>query len=412
MRIGQNFSSYMALGSNYNNYLLAAAASRLADAILPIAVSFAVLDQGGTAIDLAAVLIASRAATPLLVLVGGVAGDVLSRVYIMRVADILRLALQLSTAGLIMTGSPSMWVLAGLQFLSGAAAGFFDPAANALLPSIIPQNQLQTGNSWLAVVRNIAGIVAQPISALIVVLVNPGAAFFATAIMYGTSFFLLLRVRSPRHERSAEPAGHIFRQIANGARYVREQRWILISALHLGLLNAVGMAPVFVLGPIVAEIDLDGAASWGIVMLSYGVGSLLGGLAAMRVKPARPVFVAMSATVLCVPLLWFLAIGANVWLVGGAAVLSGLQGSVTNVLVMTEVQSRTPIDLLSRVSSVLAVTSLVLLPIGMGVSGVLADLFGNASVLAFAGVTILVATAVVVLTRSVRSVERLVPSTV
>ena len=51
------------------------------------------------------------------------------------------------------------------------------------------------------------------------------------------------------------------------------------------------IAPIFVLGPLVAVRSLDGPKSWAIISAGFGLGSILGAAAALRFKPARPLLV-------------------------------------------------------------------------------------------------------------------------
>jgi MFS family permease len=113
------------------------------DAMLLLALSFAVLDLTGSVTDIGLVLAASRAPLVLTVLAGGVVADWVSRRWLMVVADVVRAAALVLTAALLIAGTAKVWQLLVLQAVVGTASGFFYPAATGLLPLTVPFELLQ-----------------------------------------------------------------------------------------------------------------------------------------------------------------------------------------------------------------------------------------------------------------------------
>jgi hypothetical protein len=75
---------------------------------------------------------------------------------------------------------------------------------------------------------------------------------------------------------------------------------------------------------VVADLELGGAAAWGAVLGSLGVGALFGSLLATRAKPRRPlVLVACTEAFFALPLA-FLAAGAPTAVLACVAFLSGV----------------------------------------------------------------------------------------
>ena len=48
------------------------------------------------------------------------------------------------------------------------------------------------------------------------------------------------------------------------------------------------VAPILVLGPVIADKSLGGASAWGAILACFPVGALIGGLVALRWQPRRP----------------------------------------------------------------------------------------------------------------------------
>ena len=123
---------------DFRNVFLAQSVSVFGDGITPVALTFAVLDLTGSGTDLGLVLAAQSVPLVLLALVGGVWADRLPRAALMMTSDLVRAAVQITGAVLLLTGTAQIWQLAVLAACHGAAEAFFRPAAGAILPQIVP----------------------------------------------------------------------------------------------------------------------------------------------------------------------------------------------------------------------------------------------------------------------------------
>jgi hypothetical protein len=145
----------------------------------------------------------------------------------------------------------------------------------------------------------------------------------------------------------------------------------LFSVANVGFSMSVG-----VLGPVRAVASFSGAASWAIVMAAFLTGSLLGVVAAMRIRPSRPMLVAMLAEAGLVLPVAALAVPLPVALVAVLAFVCGMGLSVFEILWSTSLQQHVPPEALSRVSSYDWFGSLALTPIALAAAGPLAAALG------------------------------------
>ena len=113
----------------FRNVFLAQSISVFGDGITPVALTFAVLGLTGSATDLGLVLAAQSLPLAALALVGGVWADRLPRAALMVASDLVRAAVQISGAVLLLSGVAQVWQLAILAAVHGAAEAFFRPAA-------------------------------------------------------------------------------------------------------------------------------------------------------------------------------------------------------------------------------------------------------------------------------------------
>jgi MFS family permease len=132
--------------------------SSIGDAVVQIALVFAILHVGGTASDIGVIAAVSTVARIAFVLAGGVWADRLRRQYVMLAADAVRGAVQAALAILLLTGHAQVWELGVGAALYGAAASFFSPALMALVPETVPLAELQQANSLLGLPQSFFSI--------------------------------------------------------------------------------------------------------------------------------------------------------------------------------------------------------------------------------------------------------------
>jgi MFS family permease len=352
---------------------LASATSAVGDAMTPVALTFAVLDATDSAAALGLVFAAFTLSHSVFILAGGVWADRLERRVVMLSCDVIRGTALLALAMLVISGRAALWQFVALAAVVGAAESLFGPASTGLVPQTVSRARLQNANALLAFNRSASWIVGPALSGLIVAAVGPGWVFAIDAATFATSATILgmLRVGSVLvAERRS-----FLTELAEGWRAVRERRWLWVSLMSFGIGNMAWGAQG-VLGPIVAEDELGGAAAWGAILTAGGIGGAVGGLVALRWRPARPllashlVVLAMAGELL---LFAFSSRTAVLALGGFAAFVSIVVG---NTLWETVLQSEVPQDVLSRVSSYDWAISLVFMPIGFALWGPISDLVG------------------------------------
>ncbi len=126
---------------------------------------------------------------------------------------------------------------------------------------------------------------------------------------------------------------------------------------------------LLVLGPIVAKTHLGGPSAWGPILAFQGVGSVVGGVLALRLHPRRPL---VASTLLCLPIAGVLALlgaaapVAVLCLIGFIAAVGLTCG---DILWFTTFQRQVPDHLISRLSSFDWFGSVALNPIGYALVG-------------------------------------------
>jgi MFS family permease len=352
--------------------------SVLGDRMVAVALAFAVLEVGGSASAVGLVL--ACATLPLVgsVLIGGVVGDRMSRRTVMIAADLVRTASQGATAALLITGAAEVWTLALFAGLTGAATGFFNPASTALLPEVVPPDELQPANALRATAVSTGEIVGPLFAGVLVAAAGAGWAIAVDAATFAVSAMCLWGVRVPGR---AVAAGTTFlSDLRDGWDAFRARRWVWTFVVYFALVNMLWGA-WSVLGPVVADRDLGGAAAWGAVLGAVGLGALCGSLLATRARPRRPlVLVAITEAFFALPLA-FLAAGAPTPVLACGAFLSGAGMMLGTSVWESTLQRLVPAESLSRVSSYDWFGSLAFYPLGLAIWGPVAGEIGISTAL-------------------------------
>jgi MFS family permease len=381
--------------------------------LAPIAVAFAVLGLGGSATDVGLAFAAWTLAQISTLLVGGVVADRLPRRLVMIASDAASLCVRAVMGGLLVTGHARIWELIALQAVGGSAVAFFSPASTGLVPETVPERLLQQANSFMSIARYAAFPLGAAVGGTLVATVGSGYALLLDGATYGASALLLAMMHLPRGATTA--AANIFRELREGWQAFTEHTWVWLLTLWISLYFLVTYAPFFVLGPYVAKQELGGASAWAVIVTGEAIGSLAGGLAGLRMRPRRPMFVIGVLFTVTAFQCVLLALRAPALAIGAAAVLAGFAFSYGTVVWDTSLQSLIPRDKLSRVSAYNWMGAMIFLPTGYAIAGPVADRIGISTSLWIGAAWIVLTTIAVLSVPSVRNFrsttgERAVPA--
>jgi hypothetical protein len=351
----------------------AQAVSVVGDRLVPVALAFAVLRLGGGPTQVGLVLASRTVMLVAALLVGGVVADRVPRGRVMVAADVARCVTQGVLAALLLGGVASIGVVALLAGLTGAGTGFFNPASTGLLPAVVRPDRLQEANG-LRATATAGGEIAGPlIGGLLVAAVGTGWAFAVDAASFAVSAALLARLRLAPD--AAREASSFLADLRAGWSAFRSLRWLwaFVAASAFGNLLWGAWS---VLGPVIAERKLGGAAVWGAILAAMGIGTLAGAVLAIRLRPRRPLVLATVAAAALVAPLACLAAGAPAGLIAAGALLAGGGMMLGNSVWESTLQREAPAASLSRLSAYDWFGSMAFQPLGLAIWGPLSAVLG------------------------------------
>ena len=394
---------------------LANSASVVGDRIVLVAIALFVVELTGSASDLGFVMAAYSLPLIFFLLVGGVFADRLPRHLVVVATDLVRFALHGLLALLILTGDVRVWHLVVIGVLFGSAEAFYRPAATGLLPQTVPEDEIQEANAVTTMFANLAEFAGPALATVLVLGFSPAAAFGVDALTFLVSAALLVRV-SPRERGAAasaaasatEPASpaSLWGDVRIGFAEVRSRAWVWATLAAFCLALFCAMAPLFVVGPIVAKEQYGDIAVFGYVFAAFGAGTVAGSLAALRWRPRYPMRQAMTCILPWPGAIALYAVGAPLSVVVPAMVVAGTGVSLFDVWWLTALAERIPPDKLSRVTSYDWTVSLGLVPLGYVLAGPAADALGATEVLLGGAIVAFVVLALGLAPRETRMHER------
>jgi len=339
--------------------------------IAPIALAFGVLAlPGSDASSLGLVLLCAALPRVVFMLLGGVIADrVRSRAALMAWAEAAAGAAHLVAGVLFLTGHATVASVAALTVVGGSAASIYYPTSTGLVPHLVTGGDLQSANGLMRLSTSLAGMLGTAMGGVLVATVGAGWGLVMDAATYAVSAVLLSLVRAGIRTGERESSSSMVDDLRHGWREFTSRRWVWLVVLLFSLSNFGFAAAIEVLGPVLSLQEFDGAPSWAAVLVSFTLGMLVGVVVAMRLRPDRPMLVAMLAQIVVAIPIAAMAMPTALAVIVALAFVSGIGVSVFEILWTTSLQQHVPAESLSRVSSYDWFGSLALTPIALAAAG-------------------------------------------
>ncbi|MCA1824626.1 MAG: MFS transporter [Mycobacteriales bacterium] len=378
---------------DFRLFLIGHGVSFAGDFMLPVALSFAVLEKYNSAGALGVVLTAHSLPLVLFLLIGGVVADRAPRRSVLIASDSVSCVMQALAAALLFTDGWQLWQLAALEAVRGTAHAFASPTYAGFIPEVASAPRLQEANALRQVAWSTAQVVGPALAGVIVVVGGGAVALAVNAATFGVSALCLLAI-PPRPAIEREQSS-MLADLRDGWREFRSRTWLWVVVAQFGVFHLLVLPPIYVLGALVSKTHYGGAKPWATTLTVLGLGSVVGGLVALHVRVRRPLLVATICGLGYGLFALMLAARAPLVALVGAAALSGAGFAMFGALWETTLMRLIPADKLSRVSAYDWFGSIALLPIGYAIVGPLAGVFGVSTVLWIAVVTHFVLAAIV-----------------
>jgi len=372
----------LALDARFSAFWFGQTVSAFGDRIHQVALG--VLVFGVTGSPLATALVFLVAAIPNL-LVAAVAGTLVDRWdqrLTMIAADFLRAGL---VVALPLAAAQNVWYAFPIVFVITCISVFFRAAKNAAVPRIVARDDLMAANSALWTSETLADLAGYPIAGLFVAILGSALtiAFWADAASYLVSGVVILGLAIPPVVHAVVPRvagrlGPFVRDFREGIRFLRGQPTLWQNTV-VSALAQMSTGAVVALALVYAAEALDTSTiayptNYTTLETAIGLGNLIGGLAVGLIgsRFGKGWLVAVG---LLVSGAGVVAIGLtnNVWLAAAACVVTGIANLLYVVPTQTLFAQLTPPELMGRVVAFRSGLVYGSMTLGMGASGLLAQ---------------------------------------
>ena len=373
----------------YRLLITAVTLSIFADGMFAVVLAMQVIAIDNDPVSLSIVTTCFGAALVTFVLVGGIAADRFRQRSIIIAVEMVNVLASTTIAVLGLLGALQIWHLAVGAAAVGAAAAFFFPAYSAILPRILPPEQLLAANGVEGVVRPVFQRAVGPaVAGVVVGATFPALGAVAVAALFAIGLTLLVATRGPLKPHAAQVRSHALRDLRDGFMFMLATPWLLWTVLFASIFVLVVLGPIEVLLPFIAKDRFaDGARMYGFILAFFGVGSALGALTvSSRLMPRRYLSVMMAMWSLgAIPLIVF-GFTTSFAVMAVATFVVGFTDGAGMVIWGTLLQRRVPTAMLGRVSSLDFFVSLAFLPVSFAIVGPLSKVVSVQTIFLVAGV--------------------------
>ena len=399
--------------NNFRFLWLGEFVSVLGDQFSLIALPWLVLQITGSALAMGIVLAIMGIPRAVFMLLGGAITDRFSPRTLMIITSLARMVLTALLAFAIISGSIAMWMIYIFALLFGLADAFFYPANSAMVPQVVGKDDLQMGNGIIHSTAQISVFLGPALAGLLIAFFSQGEVIEGTipdlqgigfafgidalTFLLSTSFLLLIQVNKLNVPENKEQQG-VLESIRSGIDFVWQNITIRTAFLAIAVISVLINPPLIIGIPILAEHRLSqGAAAFGILSASSGLGSLFGTLLAGTLPQPAPkrfgtfLFIVLAIQGIAILLLSF---AYNIIFAGLLLLFTGASGGYFVVQFITWLQRITPAELIGRVMSLVMFLSIGLIPVTEILFGALIEislgvvLFVSGLLLTVLGITI------------------------
>lgn len=325
----------------------------------------------------------------------GPAADTLNRRWILFITQTAMALVALVLALLTFTGHITIWDIYLLTAIQATAVAFDAPARQAMIPNIVPAEDLPSAFSLSSIAMNTGSIIGPALSGIVIVTLGQGYTYFFNAVSFLVVILALVLI-GPVLQDTRKSGIHLSAAL-DGIRFIFS-RPIILSTMLMDFV-ATFFASANTMMPIVAKDILKvSEIGYGWLSSAQAIGSVAAGVVISQVQKLRKqglifllaVIIFGSATVL------FGATSAFA-IAMLALILMGAADAVSTIIRNTIRQLNTPDYIRGRMTAVNQIFFQGGPQLGEVESGIVASLFGVPAAIISGGIGCIIGTVLIVL---------------
>jgi len=260
---------------NYRLYWLGQLSSVLAQNMEGIAQSWLVLELTNSPLLLGLTGLAFAIPTITLTLLGGVIADRADRRRIMIFSQLGSASIFFILATLVVIQWVALWHVMTLAFLSGCIRAFDRPSRMALLPQMVPKEDIPNAVAVGGTIWQLNRLVGPAVAGLLIYLVGIGPTFYFCFFASLSAVCLWLGIRF-EHQPTAVSSGGLLQHMMDGLNFIRKNE-LYYTFISMTFFNSIFGMSYLILMPVFARDVLNvGSQGFGFLQSAGGLGALLG----------------------------------------------------------------------------------------------------------------------------------------
>jgi len=239
-----------------------------------VAQGWLVLSLTGSAFWLGVVGFAGSIPFLIFTLFGGVVADRVNKRRLLLVTQSVMMLLAFALALLAWLKIITVWEVVLLSFLNGMAMAMNAPNYQALVPRLVPREDLTNAIALNSAQFNMSRILGPTLGGYAMALVGVAGNFFLNGVSFLAVLWALTRIEYPEQEPSHYPG--LFSSLREGFAYVRGNKQMRVLVWMTGWASFFGI-PFITFIPYFARMRLHaGETGLGWLMAASGFGAVLG----------------------------------------------------------------------------------------------------------------------------------------
>ncbi len=322
-------------------------------------------------------MVAAARGVPMVVLpfFGGVVADRMDRRTLLWITQVSQALLGLLLAIIVAADVAQVWHFAVIAMLASIAGAFDQPTRQAIVPALVPREDLRKAIALHAVVFTGGALLGPAIAGLLVPVIGAAGVLFINAASTVPVFVALALLNLPPFK--PRPREAVLKSVRDGLRFAFSRELIVLVLLVSAVASLFGrsfqqLAPVFAREVLFADVT-----GLGWLIAAPGLGSVIGAFVVASVNwlPANGRLAGIAVAGYLAALVGF-AVSTSLGLSLVLLVLVGLLITVFSACVRTMLQLEATEAYYGRVMSLNTITFIGLSPVGALVIGSIAETVG------------------------------------
>jgi MFS family permease len=259
----------------YRNYVVGDGISLIGNWVQRVAIGWLTWELTHSGLWLGIVAMAELFPSIVCSPIGGTLADKYDRRMIAVSAEVLLLAQAMALAILTWTDLINIWWLVSLTLMRGIFNAGSHPARQALVPSLVPPEDLSTAIAFNSMVFNIARFIGPAVSGIIIAHLGIASAFAYNAASFLIFILVLWRLRMPYAEQFTRKHQSLWAQMAEGFAYIGSHAGIGPMLVLLTMTSLLVRPLADLLPGYAGGVFQSGATGLAWLTSAMGLGSMI-----------------------------------------------------------------------------------------------------------------------------------------